>query len=272
MPTPPHYSPPLFFSPCLLECIPLQVICRVTMWTSADDSSMSLVSWDVKSNFVFLSAYTYLIATLLSILVHDGGLELDSLLYEGNSGGNLWSVPSATWVDTPSFMLIASQHPHIIHRSYSSVHVWWSAYFSRWFVEWRCGQVPRIRLCLWWVEMSKLISEWFLLIPTSLLLSFSFSPFWYMMVDWNGTLYFYMGTLVEIWGVPSATWVDMPTFMLIASISCHHPHIIHHSYSSLHVCWSAFLTRWFVEWRCRQEPRIRLCLWWVEMSKVILCF
>ena len=121
---------------------------------------MSLVSGDVKSNFVFLSAYTYLIATLLSILVHDGGLELDSLLFDWNYGGNLWSVPSATWVDTPTFMLIASiscQHPHIIHRSYSSLHVWWSAFLTRWFVEWRCGLVPRIRLCLWWVEMSKLI-------------------------------------------------------------------------------------------------------------------
>ena len=128
---------------------------RVTMLTSAEDSSMSLVSGDVKSNFVF---YTYLIATLLSILVHDGGLELDTLLFDWNSGGNLWSVPSATWVDMPTFMLIASiscQHPHIIHRSHSSFHVWWSAFLTRWFVEWRCGQVPKIRLCLWWVEMSK---------------------------------------------------------------------------------------------------------------------
>ena len=43
-------------------------------------------------------ANTYLIATLfyyLSIVVHDGGMELDSLLFDGNSGGNLWSVPSA---------------------------------------------------------------------------------------------------------------------------------------------------------------------------------
>ena len=112
--------------------------------------------------FWVVLAYTYLIATLLfflSFLVHDGGLELDSLLLYGNSGGNLWSVPSATWVDTPTFMLIASiscQHPHIIYRSYSSLHVWWSAFLTRWFVEWRCGQVPRIRLYL--VRgMSKLI-------------------------------------------------------------------------------------------------------------------
>ena len=147
---------------------------------------MSLVSGDVKSNFVFLSAATYLIATLLSILVHDGGLELDSLLYDGNSGGNLWSVPSATWVYTPTFMLIASiscQHPHIIYRSYSSLHVWWSAFLTRWFVEWRCGQVPRIRLYLV-SGMSKLIL--FLsssCIYTSLhLLSLNSGAWW-----WTGT-------------------------------------------------------------------------------------
>ena len=204
MPTPPHYSPLLFFSPWLVVCIPHQVICRVTMLTSAEDSTMSLVSGDVKSNFVFLSAYTYLIATLLnflSILVHDFGLELDSLLFNGNSGGNLWRVPSATWVDMPTFMLIASiscQHPHIIHHSYSSLNDWWSAFLTRWFVEWRCRQVPRIRLCLWWVEMSKVILCFWVLIPTSLLLSF---PFWCMMVDWNWTLYFLMRTLEEICGV-----------------------------------------------------------------------
>ena len=70
------------------------------MWTSAEDSPIYLVSGDVKINFMFLSSSCiYLIATLfcfLSILVHDGGLELDSLLFDGNSGGNLWSVPSAT--------------------------------------------------------------------------------------------------------------------------------------------------------------------------------
>ena len=134
MPTPPQYSPLLFSSPFLVECIPHLVICRVTMWTSALDSSMSLVSGDVKINFVCLSSSCiYLIATLfcfLSILVHDGGLELGSLLFDGNSEGNLWSVPSATWVDMPSFKLNASiscQHPHIIHRSYSSLHsgAWW---------------------------------------------------------------------------------------------------------------------------------------------------
>ena len=163
MPTPPHYSPLLFFSPCLVECIPHLVICRVTMWTSALDSSMSLVSGDVKINFVCLSSSCiYLSVTLLcflSILVHDGGLELGSLLFDGDSVRNLWSVPSATWVDMPSFKLNASiscQHPHIIHRSYSSLHVWWSAFLTWWFVEWRCGQVPWIRLCLWWVEMSKI--------------------------------------------------------------------------------------------------------------------
>ena len=135
MPTPPHYSPLLFFSPCLEECIPHLVICRVTMWTSAwirlyllwvEMSKLILCFWVVL-------AYTYLIATLLcflSILVHDGGLGLGSLLFDGNSEGNLWSVPSATWVDMPSFKLNASiscQHPHIIHRSYSSLHsgAWW---------------------------------------------------------------------------------------------------------------------------------------------------
>ena len=209
MPTPPHYSPLLFFSPCLVECIPHLVICRVTMWTSALDSSMSLVSGDVKINFVCLSSSCiYLSITLLcflSILVHDGGLELGSLLFDGNSEGNLWSVPSATWVDMPTFMLITSiscQHPHIIHRSYSSLHVWWSAFLTWWFVEWRCGQVPWIRLCLWWVEMSKLIlCVWVVLAYTSVLLSFAFSPFWCMMVDWNWALYFLMGTLKEICGV-----------------------------------------------------------------------
>ena len=203
MPTPPHYSPLLFFSPCLVECIPHLVICRVTMWTSALDSSMSLVSGDVKINFVCLSSSCiYLSATLLcflSILVHDDGLELGSLLFDGNSEGNLWSVPSATWVDMPSFKLNASiscQHPHIIHPSYSSLHVWWSAFLTWWFVEWRCGQVPWIRLCLWWVEMSKLIlCVWVVLAYTSVLLSFAFSPFWCMMVDWNWALYFLMGTL-----------------------------------------------------------------------------
>ena len=272
MPTPPHYSPLLFFSPWLVECIPHQVISRVTMSTSAEDSFMSLVSGDVKTNFVFLSAYTYLIATLLSILVHDRGLELDSLLFDENSGGNLWSMPSAKWVDKPTFMLIASiscQHPHIIHRSYSSLHDWWSAFLTRWFVEWRCGQVPRIRLCLWWVEMSinfVFLSAATYLIATllSILVHDGGLELDSLLFDWN-----YGGNL---WSVPSAMWVDTPTFMLIASISCQHPHIIHRSYSSLHVWWSAFLTRWFVEWPCGQVPRIRLCLWWVEMSKLILCF
>ena len=165
---------------------------------------MSLVSGDVKINFWVVLAYTYLIATLLfflSFLVHDGGLERDSLLLYGNSGGNLRSVPSATWVDMPTFMLIASiscHHPHIIHHSYSSLHVCWSAFLTRWFVEWRCRQVPRIRLCLWWVEMSKVILCFWMLIPTSLLLSF---PFWCMMLDWNWILYFLMRTLEEFCGV-----------------------------------------------------------------------
>ena len=124
-----------------------------------------------------------------------------TLYFYMGTRGNLRSVPSVTWVDMPTFMLIASiscQHPHIIHHPYSSLHVCWSAFLSRWFVEWRCGQVPRIRLCLWWVEMSKVILCFWVLIPTSLLLS---CPFWCMMVDWNGTLYFLMRTLVEICGV-----------------------------------------------------------------------
>ena len=70
------------------------------MWTSAEDSPIYLVSGDAKINFMFLSSSCiYLIATLLcflSILVHDGGLELDFLLFDGNSGRNMWSVPSAT--------------------------------------------------------------------------------------------------------------------------------------------------------------------------------
>ena len=134
--------------------------------------------------------------SVLSFSFHSGpwwlaGLGLST--FDGNSGGNLWSVPSATWVNMPSFKLNASiscQHPHIIHRSYSSLHVWWSAFLTWWFVEWRCGQVPWIRLCLWWVEMSKLIlCIWVVLAYTSVLLSFAFSPFWCMMVDWNWALY-----------------------------------------------------------------------------------
>ena len=254
-------------------------------WRCGQVPRIRLCLWWVEMSKLILCfwvvlAYTYLIATLLfflSFLVHDGGLERDSLLLYGNSGGNLWSVPSATWVDTPTFMLIASiscQHPHIIYRSYSSLHVWWSAFLTRWFVEWRCGQVPRIRLYL--VRgMSKLIlCFWVVLAYTYLIATLLFFLSFLvhdggleldsLLFDWN-----YGGNL---WSVPSATWVDTPTFMLIASISCQHPHIIHHSYSSLHVWWSVFFTRWFVEWRCGQVPRIRLCLWWVEMSKVILCF
>ena len=269
MPTPPHYSPLLFFSPCLEECIPHLVICRVTMWTSAwirlcllwvEMSKLILCFWVVL-------AYTYLIATLLcflsilvhdgwldldslllmgtleeicwvfllqreltcqdlcwllafhantltlftalillSILVHDGGLELGSLLFDGNSEGNLWSVPSATWVDRPSFKLNSSnscQHPHIIHRSYSSLHVWWSAFLTWWFVEWRCGQVPWIRLCLWWVEMSKLIlCFWVVLAYTYLIatllcfLSILVHDGW---LDLDSLLL--MGTLEEICGM-----------------------------------------------------------------------
>ena len=210
MPTPSHYSPLLFFSPCLVECIPHLVICRVTMWTSSRIRLCLLWVEMTKSILCFwvVLAYTYLIATLLcffSILVHDGGLQLGSLLFDGNSVRNLWSVPSATWVDIPNFMLIASiscQHPNIIHRSYSSLHVWRSAFLTWWFVEWRCGQVPWIRLCLWWVEMSKLIlCVWVVLAYTSVVLSFAFSPFRCMMVDWNWAHYFLMGTLKEICGV-----------------------------------------------------------------------
>ena len=158
---------------------------------------MSFVSGDVKINFVFLSGSCLYLPHCYSPLLslHSGpwwlaGLGLST--FDGNSGGNLRSVPSATWVDMPSFVLIASiscQHPH-------------SAFLTLWFVEWRCGQVHWIRLCLWWVGMLKLIlCVWVVLAYTSLLLSFAFSPFWCMMVDWNWALYFLMGTLKEICGV-----------------------------------------------------------------------
>ena len=240
MPTPSHYSPLLFFSPCLVECIPHLVICRVTMWTSALDSSMSLVSGDVKINFVCLSSSCiYISGTLLcflSILVHDGGLELGSLLFDGNSEGNLWSVPSAAWVDMPSFKLIASiscQHPHIIHRSYSSLHVWWSAFLTWWFVEWRCGKVPWIRLSL----VSGDVKINFVCLSSSCIyLIATLLCFLSILVHDGGlelgSLLFDGNSEGNLWSVPSATWVDMPTFMLIASISCQHPHIIHRTYSS----------------------------------------
>ena len=283
---------------------------------------MSFVSGDVKISFVFLSGSCLYLPHCYSPLLslHSGpwwlaGLGLST--FDGNSGGNLRNVPSATWVDMPSFVLIASiscQHPHNIHRAYSPLHFWWSAFLTWWFVEWRCGQVPGIRLCLWWGEMSKLIlCVWVVLAYTSLLLSFAFSPFWCMMMDWNWALYFLMGTLKEIcgvcllqreltcqllswmlafhantltlftalillsilvhdgglelgsllfdgnsegnlWSVPSATWVDMPTFKLNASISCQHPHIIHCTYSSLHsgAWWrtgTGLSTFWWELWR-----------------------
>ena len=284
---------------------------------------MSFVSGDDKINLVFLSGSCLYLPHCYSPLLslHSGawwwtGTGLTT--FDGNSVRNLWSVPSATWVDIPNFMLIASiscQHPNIIHRSYSSLHVWRSAFLTWWFVEWRCGQVPWIRLCLWWVEMSKLIlCFWVVLAYTYLIatllcfLSILVHDGW---LDLDSLLL--MGTLEEIcrmfllqreltcqvlcwllafhantltlftalillsilvhdgglelgsllfdgnsegnlWSVPSATWVDMPTFKLNASMSCQHPHIIHRSYSSLHsgAWWwtgTGLSTFWWELWR-----------------------